>query len=336
MIDTTLVNTTEISDFTVGSIILSIYESVAMELEQFYVLTDDNIKWGIEHGIYESFGFHRREARRAYGKLRIDYHTALRDSVYIPAGALFKSSITGLSQQYETIEPYYVPAGSNSAYVTVYCTEAGLGGNISKGAIDTIMSNLSFVSRVTNVEDFLTGADQESLDNVKERFREFIDTRGRATKKAIAYGVKQVEDISGVYIAESTGYVKVYAHDKNGNLSQRLVEEIVAKVEDYRPVGIQMDVVPVERVDVNLDVDIYITRPEMKSDAMSLEIEKMLRTYLNSKTASDDLTVSEIIRLVMNLDNTLIYDCEITNMQENLQIAEHELIRAGTIRVTLK
>lgn len=335
LIDLTMINTTEINDFTPGSVIRSVYESVAMELEQYYVLTEENIKWGIEQGIFEAFGFHRRPARRAYGKVQINFHTALQHGMYIPSGTMFKSSYTGMHQQYETIEPYYVPAGASTAIITVYCTESGTVGNVPRGTINLLMSNLNFVQSVSNIEDFLTGSEQEKLENVRERFQEFIETRGRATKRAIKYGAKQVDDIVGVHVAEEAGLIHVYAHDRNGNLSDKLKVEVEERVEDYRPAGIPLKVHPVERIDIDFDIEVYVTTPSMKSDAFRDEITRIVRDYLNRKTTSDELYLSDVIQLIMNVDDHLIYDCKITNMEENMIVEDHQLIRAGDIRVTL-
>lgn len=57
MIDKTMIATSKVSDFTPGSAVRSLLEAIALELEQYYILTKENIEWGIEEGIVEAFDF---------------------------------------------------------------------------------------------------------------------------------------------------------------------------------------------------------------------------------------------------------------------------------------
>lgn len=43
----TVTRTDEINDFTPGSVLQSIYEAIAMELESYYMLQEENINWGL-------------------------------------------------------------------------------------------------------------------------------------------------------------------------------------------------------------------------------------------------------------------------------------------------
>lgn len=334
LIDLTLVETKELNDFSTGSIALSFYEAIAMELEQYYTLTNENIQWGIEQGIYESFGFYRKEARKAYGRIELDFGSVTQSVGYIAKGSLFKSSITGINQTYETLEDYVIPKGTLKTYIRVYCTEPGVQGNVPKGTIDTMMSNMQGVRSVTNIEDFLTGADREPIEKVKTRFRHFIATRGRATKSALEYATLSVEDVVGVYIHEQTGYIRIYAHDLNGDLPDDLKANIENAVEgDYRPIGIKLEVFPVVKKPVELLLDITLSDVTMKTPVFRQEIEMKVKAYLNNMTASDDLILSDIIQEIMNIDESLIYDVKITNLTDNIIVDDNELIRAGQVAV---
>lgn len=336
MIDRTLVNTHELNDFSVGSTILSIYESVSMELEMYYALGRDNILWGIEEGVYEAFDFPRKPARRAYGEVIIEFHTALKNDLYIARGNSFHSSIAGYNQVFETLEDYIVPAGVSVASVTVYSTVAGIGGNVSRNVINTNANNISNVRRIYNPTEFLTGQNQESLDKVKQRFREFIETRGRATNKAIAYGVREVEDIAGVYVQEEVGRIKVYAHDLNGNLSENLKAAVEKAVENYRPSGIKLEVHPIEKKSIDINISVTVRDKTAKTELFQKEIQQTITNYLNSMAVSDDLILSDIIQKIMNIDDYLIYDAQITNLDTNGVIEDYQLIRAGNVTITLE
>ena len=335
LIDRTIINTHEINDFTVGSTIMSIYESIAMELEQYYVLGRDNILKGIEEGIYESFGFTRKPARRAYGEITIEFHTALKDDLYISRGNTFLSSLQGFNQTYESLEDYIIPAGQHVAFIDVYCTALGTTGNVPKGVINRSTNSLSNIKTVYNTDAFLTGQDQEELSKVKQRFSEFIATRGRATNKAISYGARTVEDVAGVYVREEVGRIQVFAHDKNGNLPELVKAKIENAIEDYRPSGIKLVVVPIEKKTIDINITVTLTDKTAKTELFRGEIATSIENYLNTMVVSDDLILSDVVQRIMNIDDYLIYDVEVTKPTKNLIIEDNQLIRAGKIEITL-
>lgn len=333
LIDATLVNTDEINDFTPGSTIMSIYEAFSMELEQYYMLTRENIKWGIEHGVLDAFGFKRKEARRAYGDITIEFHTTTQSVTYIPRGTAFSSSVREYQQRFEVIEDYYIPKGVSEFTLPAYCIETGETGNVPAQVINTLLTGISNVKRVYNKEDILTGRDPEKYEDLRNRFQAFIETRGRATVKALEYGTRTVEDIAGVYVHELVGYVEIYAHDLNGNLSDDLRAQVMDAIEDYRPAGIKYDIFPVRRTTVDVSIEVQLTDPLRANATLQKVIEKQIANYLNSKTVSQDVITADIISLVMNIDRNLIYDCHVIEPVTNIIVEEAELVRSGAITV---
>ena len=255
LIDLTTARTSQLTDYTPGSVIRSIYEAVAMELETYYVLQEENITWGIEHGVLDSFGFVRREARSAYGMVTVRFYSATAPGTVLPKGMTFYSSDDQYPQTYVLQQSYAVPTGSAAMDVQVFCTQTGAQGNIPSGVLDSVSNSSTGVASVTNATDFNTGADEESLAGIRNRFQEFVDTRGRATLKAMDYAARRVEEVTGVYVYEEVGKVTVYAHDANGELPQDVLNAVVASEENYRPAGIPWEVKPVEKKQIDLEVD---------------------------------------------------------------------------------
>lgn len=337
LIDVTMINTNELNDFSVGSTIRSIYEAVAMELEQYYVLSRENILWGIEQGVLNAFDFRKREAKRAYGLVTIEFHTTNQSPIYVPTGTTFDSSLSADSNglTYTTLQDYTIPAGVVTARVEVYCTTVGSIGNIQKNKINRIINNISNVKKVYNEYDILTGVDEEDIEAVKKRFHAFVESRGRATVKALDYGTRQVEEVSGVYIKEEVGYVRIYAHDRNGDLKAETLAKIKSAIEDYRPAGIKLDVFPVVKVTVPIDVTVTVTNKDRINNALQSRIETTIRNYLNSQTVSQTLVQADLLQAIMNIDDELIYDCVFNNLDGNLDIKDEEIIRAGDVIIEL-
>lgn len=343
LIDVTLVNTTAINDFTVGSTIRSIYEAVSMEMEQLYSLTRENIYWGIQESVLSAFDFNRKKPKQAFGNIKITFNTTLTQEMIIPRGTAFESSLSdylGVAS-FQTMKAYSVPSGSTQAVIEVYCTQSGTVGNFPKNTINRMLNSMSNIKSITNEQDFLTGQDEESIDALKNRFRTFVETRSRATKKAIEYGVRSIDEIAGVYVYEQTGFVTVYCHDNNGNLSNDLKTKVENALETYRPVGIKLVVSPVNLVMFSLTVNVFMDSAYI-STGMQKRIQTAINAVLNTKEVGNNFILAEITQAVMNLDNSNIKNVSIvvsgnaTVKDGEVQINPDQLVRAGTTVVNLK
>lgn len=338
MTDLILINQTSngLNDFTEGSVLQTLIESISLELYQYYLLQKSNIYEAVPQGIFEAFGFQRKEARKAYGEVTVNFNTANSRAIHIPRGTRFMSRKRGYDQTYETLEDYYVDAGVVSSKVKVYCTEAGTYGNVPAGAIDTAGVNLMNLAYVTNEADFLTGQDLEPLEDVKRRFRMFVDTRGRATNKSIEYATRAVPDITGAYVDESTGWIKIYAHDNAGDLNVDLYDEVVEYVEDYRPSGIRLTVHPINKMTLNFKVDVYVRGADNALDSrLQNNLSLLTRQYINSFETGESLVIQDLAQQIMNYDDDIIYDVEFKEPISNISIEVNQLIRTSQVDINL-
>lgn len=335
LVDHTITNTNEVNDFSVGSAMRAMYEAVSIELEQFYILTRENIREAIEQGVYSSFGFERKKALRAYGVVRIDFHNTTQHPIVIPRGSAFMSSHPEYTRVYETLEDYVIPVGSVTSEVEVFCTVPGEAGNIPEGTINLMRTPIANVKTVRNTIAFQTGQDEEPLEEMRARFRSYIESLSRATIAALEYGTREVEEISGVYIDEKVGLVTVYAHDRNGNLFDNLKAKVEENLERYRPAGIALRVKPVTRKMIDVEVEITVSRKTAITASLQRQIEHEIARYLNRMQTSQHLILSDLNRAVKVIDRTLIYDVKFLNIKENVYLEGHEVIRAGDIKVKL-
>lgn len=301
MIDKTLTRTHKVNDFTDGSVIKTLYEAVATEIEMFYYLTIENIKGGVWNSIHEAFDFGRKPELKAYGTVLITFSAPLNNAFIIPKGVKFSSSNSYYDQVYETLTEYMVQAGSSYARVKVVCTQGGTYGNIPNNVIDTV-NHLSNVVAVDNPEAFTTGQDEESNAEVRVRFRQYIQALQRGTVQAVEYGAMTVPEITGAYVDESPGYVRLYVHDANGDLSSDLREEVEKEIEYWRPVGIPVVVYPVHKttVDMNVVLDVNNT---LQNDTFREYVRVQLVNYINSFQVHQLLDHSDIIQHIMDIND---------------------------------
>jgi len=335
LVDHTITNTRKINDFSIGSAMRALYEAIATEIEQFYVLTEENILEAIAAGVYASFGFTRKQPRKSYGKVQIVFHNALQQTVALPRGTRFTSSSSDYLNTYETTVDYYIPQGTVTAEVQVYCTIPGEIGNIPANVIDIMMTPLANIKTVNNAQAFQTGQNEEPLDELKSRFRSYIESLSKGTIPAIEYGTRSVPEVAGVWIDEKTGLIDVYAHDRNGDLPDDVRAKIIATLENFRPAGIPVNVKPVVRKTVNVDVKIVLTNKNAITKAFQDKIVAEISRYLNNMQTSQSLILSDLTSVIKSLDKQLIYDITFITPTGNIIVAGNEIIRAGTVKVTL-
>ena len=335
LVDKTLISTDKITDFTPGSAVRSIYEAISLELEQFYVLTKENIEWGIQEGIMEAFDFTKQQQVRAYGDVTIKFYNPLEQDYYIPKGTTFTSTRQQYPQQFETLVDYFVKQGSTSAVLEVYCKEPGIVGNVPEHVINVMSSSATIVKSVSNETSFFTGLEEETQESLKHRFHMFLESIGRATNKAITYATLKVPNIAGVYVSEDIGKITVYAHDNNGNLSNSLAIDVEQSVEEYRPSGIYLEVKPVEKVKTDISATVTVKNKSRITVELEEHIESVIRDYFNNFGVSDNIIITDLIQVIMNIDDSLIYDVSFENLKGNIITNPEQIIRPGTIDVEL-
>lgn len=336
MIDYTNGATSTITDFTIGSAVRAMYDAYTIEAEELYMISYQNILEGIESGLMNSFDFYPREAQAAYGYVTLNFYSPLGEQLVIPRGTTFRTDQVGNDHIYQTTQSTPIPKGQDSATVQVECTVPGSEGNIVTGGIDQVDTSFYSVASVSNTEDIITGVDAESYNSVKARFKLFIESIGRSTKAALRYAALSNSRISGAYVDESIGTVNLYCHDRNGDLPVDLANEVQTLVDaEYKAAGIQVAVLPI--VKRQQDLQIVITPVEGTYSSLTVEFEDALdaylRNYLNGFSAGQELLLSELIKVIMSFDESIIFDCSLTNITGNISVAPDEILRAGNIRI---
>lgn len=337
MADWIITHSNRLVDFSTGSILRSLLEAVATEIEEFYFRTYANFNWAVENSLYESFSFSRREAVPAYGELVIKFNIPLQTNLQIPAGTRFATRYEINNKQivFETTEMYIVPEGTSETTITVTCTEAGTIGNVNKDTITVMLNPISNVSTVTNPQRFLTGREAETLAERKQRFAQYVSTRARGTKASILYGTLEIPQVTGAYVDDSQiGIVLVYCHDGNGNLPDNVKEAVEENLENYRAAGIPVLVMPVVKVTPNIVIDLYVDG-QYNNSSYADYIQQQVEDYLDNFVIAKDLFRSDLNNFIRNLDPVGIKNCIIQTPDQDIAVANSELIRSGTVTINL-
>lgn len=332
LVSWTTARTDRLTDYSVGSAIRTMYEAVSVQLEEFYFAMKQNTLYAIEESVYDAFGFSRREAVAASGYVTVYFKEELPSSYEIPAGTVFSTGPAYNYRTYASSEDIYAPAGSTAVLVPVECQTAGEVGNVPVGAIDTVVTSSTIIDHVGNTVSITNGVNEETSQERKERFRHYIRTLARGTRDAVLYGCLEVDGVAGAYVDDSyIGYVRVYAHDAAGELQDELRKAILANEENYRAAGIEVQVLPIVKKTVDLDITVMIEDGYDTTTYADL-IKSIIWDSLENYTVSQGYYNATIIHTIMDAYDDVVVNIDI-NSGKDVKVDKNELIRPGKISV---
>ncbi|MFD3263224.1 baseplate J/gp47 family protein [Phenylobacterium ferrooxidans] len=240
--------TSRVTDFNIGSVVRTILESLAIEIDEFYQKMFHGLREAIPVATYNTFDFARLAASPATGVIRVTITSAAVATV-IPAGTVFSSAaarLTYLSQNGVTIAP-----GGTYADVSVVAASSGAAGNIPAAVAFTVNPSIAGFVSAANAIPLVNGREVEADAERKQRFGSYIEALQRSTTSALIYGAKtaalfnasgiETERVKAVsiiepYVADSAqpiSLVNVYVHNGVGATSGALVAEVVKIIHGY-------------------------------------------------------------------------------------------------------
>lgn len=212
---------TRITDFNIGSIVRSMLEACAIEIDEFYKQAFIGLKEAIPVAIYTSFNFPALDATPTSGLIRVII-TAQAAPVNVAAGTVWVPSSGGVN--YEQTSTVVIAIGATTADIPVAAVTAGTIGNLPSGTTFSPSPVPAGFTSASNLTSWINGIDAEDPADHKTRFNAYISTLPRGTPLAIAYGL-------------TTAFVT----DSGGNITERVVSSEVVepwKTDPTQPVSL--------------------------------------------------------------------------------------------------
>lgn len=327
------VKTDKLTDFNPGSAIRTLLESVSLQMEEFYYDLKQAVQFAIKNSGYHAFGFTKNAARRATGKVNIFFMDSLRSPLVIKKGTEFHTGSTRLKRVYfVSTEDMYINTGAQSAIIPIACTEFGEVGNVQVGEISKMSIGMANIAYISNLEDFTDGKEEESEIDREIRFREYVHTLQRGTAEAVAYGIKTVPGVAGVWVDDNyIGYMYAYIHDKHGNLSEELKQQVEKAVFEYRSGGIEVEIRPIIKKVVDLSINVTY-REGISAQKYDYFLEGLIEKYINTLKTSEDLYMSTLITTINDTFRDVIAYIDVGD-NKDVTTLNNELLRSGKIYV---
>jgi uncharacterized phage protein gp47/JayE len=348
--------TKKVTDFNIGSVVRTMIEACAAEIEELYQQMFIGLREAIPVSVYNSFDFAALDASPTSGLVRVTV-TPGATSVSVSAGSKF--TIDGRPIFYTATTDVVIDAGNTFADVPVVASANGADGNIAAGQVFSLQPAPSTFLSATNLADLINGRDTETDEQRKLRFREFIAALNRGTARAIEYGVREfcnLNDSAGHLIERAqfvsviepwltdktrpVGLVEVYIHNGSGATSAALVSrarDVVYgyvepttqnKVPGWKAAGIQANVYACTEQYVNM----YGVVTELSgfdhttvADAVTAAVQQ----YILELDIGAPALVAEIIAAAMAVDG--IYNFTLTLPAADVQPADSVKLMPGYV-----
>ena len=313
-------STDRLTDFNVGSVVRSLLEANAVELDDYYQEMYLGLMRAIPTAIYIGFGFERQPAVAAAGVATFSrIGTTPDDALLILQGTRL---VTPGGAYFVTDADVTIPAGASTAHVTVTAEVPGAAGNAPANSLLVAAGNSYYT--VTNHAILSGGQDAETEEQRAERFAAFVRALARGTPAALEYAATipaRYHPVTGVLaervqratVYETPGHVALYIHNGSYGASDALVQAVQATVdglrdpalnawlEGYRPAGMRVVVQAMSDLAVDVALELSAGIGYAQAD-MAATLEAKLATWLRAVMPGSQVRPIDLINLALGVE----------------------------------
>lgn len=325
-----------------GAVTFDMLSPASIELAQAYIELDNVLNFGFADTTYgeyldyraAEYGITRKPATKAIGTLTFSGP----NGTIVAAGT--RTSTGGSSPTYFVTRAAGTISGG-TVTVGAEALAAGASGNVSIGAVRTVVGDLAGITAVTNAVNFEGGANAESDDALRKRILERAArpaTSGNANHyRQWALEVPGISDAKVYPVWNGGGTVKVVLLDDDKTAPDpSTVAAAATYIESQRPIGATVTVEAAEEIPINVSVKVTLA-PGATVGEVKAEIEAGVKTYLESLAFADPLVrYTRIAAVILDIPPVVDYDNLLVNGGEsNIVIADGAVAVLGTVTVTV-
>ena len=309
-----------------GSVSFNLLAPMAEELAKAYISMKDILSFVFIEDSFEDyldkkvneFGVYRKTGGKAIGRIKVTG----RDNTFIENGTI----VTYGDLEYVVTNDITLPYQNN---IFVESVNVGYRYNLPAGCEFKIQGSKNGIESMINETPFEGGADIETDEELKERFKYIIQnprTSGNVNDyKAWALECDGVGKVKVYPLWNGNGTVKVLITG-NDNLpcSTDTINEVKAYIEEKRPIGATVTVETPELLKLTFIMEIKVDKDYSLNDAKD-QIGVVLNDYIDN-LEEENIIYYKALSAVGDLD--CIDDIEtftINNKQENISISDSQI-----------
>lgn len=274
------------------------------------------------------FGIYRKAGVNATGVITVEGV----QGVVIPVGTLVKLN----DLEFKILDEGEINK-SGSLELSVIATDIGYKYNLGEGTTLEFVENIKGVTSIKVKEDFINGADLETDDELRDRFRVFINNP--RTSGNIYHYQEWALECEGIGKAKvyplwnGNGTVKVMVTGNNNRpVGQDLLEQCKAYIETQRPIGATVTVTTPTILNIDVTVKFNLNSNYTLAE-VTQEIKALLKDYIES--CEKEIVFTKIFGYVANLGGVDdITEFKLNNAMANISVAEDKIPVVNNVKVT--
>ncbi len=325
---------------TPGDVLLAFFEAIGFEAEQMSAGFAQALEEGVNAAAYSAFGLDFPEPATAQGSLTFSRATPATQNYLIPAG----TRVQALNGEFaETTADATLTTGNTSVTVGARALRPGSLGNFPANTVTLLVNNVPGIESVTNPAPFTGGRDATAPEERQAAFQSYIKTLAKGTYGAIeqaalsaTYGTERLSEARVQdYITNPNvpiGHVRLLAYRPGGvSLNLRLAVE-QALEGDARAAGVFVEVVPVQEIQVNLNIDLYGSDGEAQTRA-AVTVGKFFNDLLNGEDFFADRLQAALLEADPTLYRALITITAPTSTGGRVVVGENFRAAQGALNI---
>ncbi|SDH27701.1 baseplate J/gp47 family protein [Nitrosomonas sp. Nm132] len=336
----------KITDFNVGSVARTLVEAPAVEIEELYQQFFIGLREAIPVALFRAFNFERLPAALAVGTVTVTQGTARSSDLLIPEGTVF---LTIDGREYKSVQDVTWLTGTTFVQIQVEASLLGMLGNTSAGTI--VQSSFFDSNVVISNLPINNGRDDETEEERKIRFSDFILSLSRGTLAAIKFAVasavvkselgETIEYVARIGIEEEIGHVDIHIYGSGGIASDALVTQAQmlvdgyeledgTKIPGYRSAGIRVTVMKMTEQTINVTMNVSLFPGYSLTTALINEIKARIETEFDSIESGSVLYMKSLTDAALSVAG--IKDIFVSN-ESNIICGNDEVLRLGDFTV---
>lgn len=312
-----------ITDYTPGSNIRTIFESVGVFIEYLQFLIEeayrsfyiDSASLADLDARVNDFGVQRKVAKPSTGIIKFQKNVPATSTFVISEGIQISTQpdVFGNTISYALDRDVTFVSGAIEATGEITCLIDGPEGNVASGTITNITSSIPGIDAVINPYATTDGASAENDDQLRRRVPVFLNGLKRGNEDAIRSAVLAIDGITLVGLKENNplpGYITIYVSNESGQLTEQQQKDIKTAAENAAAFGIQTDLVTPSidyitiELDAEIDTDTY--NADIVKQAIKDSVDQYIRTNPESEVQRYNIILSATIPGVINIYNVKI------------------------------
>ncbi len=228
---------------------------------------------------------------------------------------------------------------SGTAAVNVICDTPGKQGNVPSGAINRFPVTISGLVSVTNTEPISGGFDEESDDELRERYFEKVSLPATSGSKyhyvMWAKEVEGVGDAKCIPLWNGAGTVKVIIINADKQAAgAALINAVKNHIEEQRPIGADVTVESAVPLAINISVSLTLANG-VATDIAKQKISDSISSYLKKNAFSGTyISYAQIGGCILAVDEVLDYsNLKVNGGTSNVNIPENAVPVLGVVTI---